>query len=394
MTGGFFMRHGSLSLAWVVLAACVVRAQHGAPSAIDTSSSDGGGTGGTTGTTTGSNPLPPAPPSITRGKTTTSSSGTTDVSAINTGGFSAPVSGHPWVGINVGAGPTKILVSWLADGQVDTGGVDSPDSAPGDYFIDTSPDGTNWTTMVTVTGNDTNAREHALDFTGMSWVRLRVDTTFPASATNVHIVLMEVFDISNGSEDTWVFIGDSITALTMNRFQTPDFMTLITQAKPAFTPMVIDEAIGGTTADYALGTKAGSDPNENIDVWIARFPDVRNFAVAYGSNDAGCDSTGAGVAAYIANMQALLDKLKAADKRVIIPHIPWRGCTPATAIPQYNAGLDTLQTTDSFVSGPDLYTYFAAHPEDFGADELHPVVGGGPAAMNTLWAAAAAKLYP
>jgi len=302
------------------------------------------------------------------------------------GGWEAPVpegGAPPWVAINVGAGPTRLLVTWLTEGQVDISSIDSPIKSPVDYHIDTSPDGTTWTTVVTVTGNDTNARESAFPFTGQSWFRIVIDQADSSGST--HFVQIQAYDISNGAEETWIFTGDSITVLSMNLYQTPDFATLVNEAKPTYTPMFIDEGVGGTTTTYALA---------HIAEWLERFPDIRNWTLDYGTNDAQCDEDGGRAPAYLANLKILVDDLKSAGKRVIIPHIPynqWQGCTPTDLTP-YNDGIDALRTTDPFAAGPDLYTYFAANASEL-TDGVHP----GPAgvtAMNQLWSQAVTPLYP
>jgi lysophospholipase L1-like esterase len=334
-------------------------------------------------------------PLVSHGKPVTSSLGSQtnvdgtmeELSSINSGdyeadsGFEAPVSAGtaPWVAMNVGAGPTRLLLTWLTLGQ-----VNAPTMAPVDYHIDVSPDGTTWTTVVTVTGNDTNAREDSFDFTNQAWVRIVTDKA--DSSGEVHFVQLEAYDISKGSQDTWVFVGDSITADAMNLFVVPDFAALIKKAKPSYTPMVIDEAIGGTSTTDGLAT---------IDTYIGRFPDVTNFAVAYGTNDSVCDLTGAGSTQYIKNLKTIVDKLKAAGKRVIIPQIPWNHwatCSQPTDLAPYNAAIDTLQAADAFVSGPDLYTFFSKHQSEL-TDGVHPG-DAGVTDFNQLWSTAVLPLYP
>jgi hypothetical protein len=333
-------------------------------------------------------------PRLSRNRPVTSSAGDSTIidglaqplSSINDGAFNCCDgfrSATPaWVAIDLGSGlgsgpasgPTRVLVTWLAHGQ-----PDAPQNQPIDYRIEVSPDGTSWTTKASVTGNDTTAREDVVDFTGQRFVRIAVDK---ADGDVVELVELEVYDVSNGSDDTWVFLGDSITAMSMNP---PMFSDLIAQAKPGYTPMMIGAAIGGTQTVYAL---------DHIDAWIARYPDIRNFAVAYGTNDAGCDSTGEGAPAYLSRLKTLVDKLKAAGKTVLIPHIPWNeycSNTPTLLAP-YNDGIDMLRAQDPFVAGPDLYTWFANHQDQLGPDHVHPS-DDGVTSINQLWATAAQALY-
>jgi acyl-CoA thioesterase-1 len=244
---------------------------------------------------------------------------------------------------------------------------------------------------VTVADNDSNAREHAFAFAGQARVRLVIDA---AAGGHLHLIELEAHDVSNGSEDTWLFLGDSITAMAMNRYVAPDLATRIHEARPAFTPMVIDDAIGGTQTTSATSPDPDAGNRVPIDTWIARYPDIRNVVVAYGTNDAGCDTTGEGVPPYIERLGVIVDKLTAAGKRVVIPHIPWntwRGCQP-TALPPYNAAIDRLIAARGLFPGPDLYSYFAAHHGEL-SDGVHPD-DKGTAAMNRLYADAVLPLYP
>lgn len=340
-----------------------------------------------------------ANPLLSRGRPVTSSEGASSsagpVASLVDGafligdGFAAPVdAAHaPWVAIDLGAGPSRILVTFLAEGEV----AHAPGRTPVDYHLETSPDGATWHTALTVTGNDTNARAHAIDFTGQAHVRLVIDR---AGATgDVHLIELEAYDASRGTDDTWLFLGDSITAMAMNRYVVPDLATRLHAARPDHTPLVIDAAIGGSQTSFALAPDPEANGRVPLDTWIARFPDVRNVVVAYGTNDAGCDPTGAGAPAFAANLGRIVDTLRAAGKRIVIPHIPWNhwsGCAGTDLVP-YDAAIDALRARD-VLAGPDLTTYFTAHPDQL-FDGVHPD-DAGVAAINQLWADALAPLYP
>jgi acyl-CoA thioesterase I len=331
---------------------------------------------------------------VSRGRPITSSEGNSSnvdgtpqpITTLNDGffsigdGFTAAVSsGQPaWVAIDVGAGPSRLLLTWLSFGQ-----ADAPEQAPVDYHIDVSADGQSWTTIATVTANATNARESTFDFGGKSHVRLVLDRADASGA--VHLVEVEAYDVSAGADDTWVLLGDSVAA-SVSRYASPDFATQVTAQKPTFTPLLISQAIGGTQTTYGL---------DHIDDWIARYPDMRNWAVQWGTNDAGCDTTGEGVPGYIARLKTIVDKLKAAGKRVLIPHIPWNEYCPgqATDLKPYNDAIDQLIQQENLIAGPDLYAWFAAHQGDLGPDHVHPDEAGV-VDLNRLWAEAATSLYP
>ena len=58
----------------------------------------------------------------------------------------------------------------------------------------------------------------------------------------------------------------------------------------------------------------------------------------------------------------------------------------------YVKAVDNLAAKNSLPSGPDLFTYFKAHPSEFRSDGVHPAATGA-ASIQRLWAEAAASLY-
>ena len=81
-----------------------------------------------------------------------------------------------------------------------------------------------------VIGNHVRTRAQALDFTGKTWVKM-VITAAPAEASNgVQIGEIDIHDISaTGAglpDDTWFFMGDSITAFAYDRTNPPSFAAL------------------------------------------------------------------------------------------------------------------------------------------------------------------------
>jgi hypothetical protein len=356
----------------------------------------GGGGGGGDGTMDMAQQPPPGVPIttpnpiISRGRPLTSSSGmsstidgsVTPLGTLNDGAFWAgdgfAGGAGAWVAMDLGSGPTRILVTWLSLGNVDT-----PMNQPVDYHLDVSPDGNAWHTAVSITGNDTDAREHSLDFSGQRFVRLTIDRT--DASGQAHLNELEVYDVSAGSDDTWMVLGDSISAMSLNRWLMPDVGTVAHQANARYFPMLIDQAIGGTNTTTAL---------PRIDAWIARFPDVRNFIVAYGTNDGVCEPGSAAVTTYAANLGMIVDKLQAAGKRVAIPHIPWDAQCKGQPAPlgPFNDAIDTLRAQKQFIAGPDLYDYFAAHQDQLGPDHEHPN-DAGQEAVTHQWAATIASLY-
>lgn len=334
-------------------------------------------------------------PLISRGRPVASSEGPVsragDITSVNDGrydpadGFEAEVgSGAPWIAIDLGASPARVLVSWLSEGD-----TDDPTAMPHDYRLETSRDGKTWTTALTITGNELNARAHGIDMLGDTWVRCAVDA---GDASNrVHFIELEVHDISNGSEDTWLFLGDSITADAMSHYVLPDLATRIHEARPEHSPVILDLAIARTSTRSLL--EEDSKGTSQLDQVIELFPDIRNVVVAYGTNDSTCGVRRTGVSGFRRRLSRIVTRLMNAEKRVIVPQIPWNRlpCDPALLEP-YNDAIDSLRIELGFVAGPDLYSYFASHPDELG-DVVHPNEAGKDA-MNTLYLRTILDLYP
>jgi acyl-CoA thioesterase I len=330
------------------------------------------------------------------------------VAAVNdgnyhNGGWTTKVASLPAAAaIMIGAGPTRLLVQW------DDGGTYNYKDTPGTtvygfpmgYTIDVSGDTTDgadgtWTSVVTVTDNAVRTRGHVIDFTGMTWVRMTVTAAPPTESGNgVQIGEIDVHDISNSPElpdDTWFFMGDSITAFAYDRAQAhqPSFASLIHTALPAFFPAMINGGIGSELSTNGLA---------RLPEALMLNPAYRFFVLGYGTNDANRGTKDA----YRSNMQSMIDMVKAAGKIPIIPRIPYASNTQYSMTDQYNVIVDDLVASNNLIPGPDFYAFFMDNQDDFTCppcgsgrttDGLHPD-DTGLQAMNQLWATAAMPLYP
>jgi len=348
-------------------------------------------------------------PIVSRGKTVFSSpaGGTAIVDGMyHNGGWSAgsPTPEAPaWAAIQLGAGPTRLLVVW------DDGGSYPYQEDPArmvyglplGYHIDVSNDSTNgqdgtWTSLVTVLDNNARTRGHAIDFSGQSWVKLVV-TAPPANAANgVSISEIDVHDISQagsaGPEDTWLFMGDSITAFAYDRaaLHQPSFAAGINALVPAFFPAMINAGIGGEKTTEALA---------RIDQTLLLNPDYHFVILGYGTNDAA--NAQIPVATFKANLQTLIDRVKAAGRVPVLPQIPPAADGSHESIPAYNTAIDELNAANDLLPGADLYGYFSSTPGLFECgcgpnrttDNLHPN-DEGLKGMNAVWTDAMRGLYP
>jgi acyl-CoA thioesterase I len=290
-----------------------------------------------------------------------------------------------WVAIDVGKGPTRVLCTWSAAGSFNYEETDY--GSPGAYRIETSSDSTDgtdgvWRIVARVAPVLTHASEHGFDFTGQRWVKLVV-TGAPAESPNgVQIDEIEVHDASAGVAGVWFFMGDSITATAFGRPPAgePGFAARVHERHPRYYPAVINGGIGGEKSDEGA---------RHVDAWLARSPDARFWAIEYGTNDAAGDASD--TSRFRANMATIVDRVRAAGRVPILATIPFASDGQHRNIPRFNDAIDDLRRARSLPPGPDLYAWFAAHPEEL-RDGLHPN-DKGVASINRLWALAADTLY-
>jgi acyl-CoA thioesterase-1 len=308
------------------------------------------------------------------------------------------VTAPAWVAIKLQTSAARVLVSWDDGGTYnyrDPAGT-TVYGLPASYHIDVSADSTDgadgtWTTAVPEVQNRVRTRAHSFDFAGKSWVKMVITGT-PTDSTGaqnpVKISELDVHDISaTGSglpDDTWFFMGDSITAFAYQRtvVQEPSFAEAVSMASSAYFPAMINGGIGGETTAGALA---------RVDEDLALNPDYRYFAITYGTNDEWGNKTDA--SGFKANLQMLIDKIVAAGRTPVISHIPYSNDGNHNTLDVFNAAIDELTMTNHLMAGPDFSTYFMQHADELMTDKVHP---GIPAqvAMNKLWADAVRAIYP
>jgi lysophospholipase L1-like esterase len=126
-----------------------------------------------------------------------------------------------------------------------------------------------------------------------------------------------------------------------------------------------------------------------IDDWLARSPDAHFWGIAYGTNDAAGNATS--TARFRSNMQAMVDRVRAAGRVPILASIPFATDDQHRHIPDFNRVIDELREADALPAGPDFYRWFEAHPDEL-RDGVHPN-DRGIVSMNRLWGEAADALY-
>jgi lysophospholipase L1-like esterase len=347
---------------------------------------------------------------ISRGKPTYSNADQSKVSKLVDGTYlgssyspssweagSATSSNPKWAAIKVGPGYTRLLVSLNVGANALT--YDGGSNGPEDYKIQTSNNSTNgsdgtWNTEVTITGSRFRTRAHSFDFTGMSWVRLYITKSAGSSIVMDEI---DVYDISGGISDTWIFVGDSITnsAYTRNSSnRQPSFAKNINSSHPSYYPAMLNAGISGTDS---------IDWKTYIDTCLAVNPDFKYWCIGLGTNDSTNHTPCLSKSVFKANLQIMIDKIKAAGYFPILATVPAldsskpvnRGNPGINELvhPEYNDAINELTQENNLVcSGPDLFNWFLSHPEELASDGEHPS-SAGLLSMNLLWAESVGSLY-
>lgn len=268
-----------------------------------------------------------------------------------------------------------------------------------------------WQLKATLSGNTLRSREQRVDLSDATynWVRLRF-TTGADGATFVKLNV-DVFDASGPSKDSWLLLGDSISAFFMRQEGSgytggavaglKSISQLVRAgnaathtggdvvsfaASPELYPPVHGGGFGGwTTSDYLDATKLDYGAQTPFDHFLSIFPG-KYVCVGLGTNDIGQGLVASGVA--IANFRTMAQKITAAGKVPCFPHVPWAPRTDVqTDGATLNAQLDALLAmTPGAVRGPDFFSLFQAHPALL-ADGLHPG-DEGIRMMRLAWAKA------
>jgi acyl-CoA thioesterase I len=294
-----------------------------------------------------------------------------------------PSSSEPaWTAIKVGAGPSSLLCTWVSLPNRPKGYI-SNYGAAGDYTVQTSSNSTNgsdgdWETIITVSDNCVSTREHRFVFSGKSWVKLRFTAKSKYSLIGIQINEIELFDASNGAEDTWAFIGNSITTGAFSGPQ-PSFAENINSIHSKNFPLMMMDM--GQVGDLSC------DGVGSIALKVNLNPDIKFWGIEYGTNDGWTKKIGPD--SFMVNMQTIISAIINAGHVPILAHIGWNDAW--TNIPEYNARVDTLIRRNSLMAGPDFYAYFKDHPGEIG-DGVHPNATGY-LSMNRLWAQAMDSLY-
>jgi lysophospholipase L1-like esterase len=291
---------------------------------------------------------------------------------------------------------SRVLVAWFNDGITSpydhTISAEPAYNSLADYTVDANraPGGgsapsSGWVTLVRVRGNVLHSRQHLVSLKGFNWVRIDVSAGDGSPENDDAAFNLDVYSAPKGTPGSWLFLGDSIT---MDGTQhrpvggVRNFSQLIAGARPRLYPGYEDGGIGGLlTADGA----------RHVKTWLKTFPG-RYVGLSYGTNDANaCVPTSTFARNYATMVRAVL----AAHRVPVVPTIPWaRAEGVQRCAPRLNARIKVLyRAYRQVVRGPDLWSYFKAHPSLIGQDGLHPSEAGY-GAFRREWARAMlARVY-
>jgi hypothetical protein len=297
----------------------------------------------------------------------------------------SPSSLPAWIAYDLSAAPASerqsALVLWNALHSGSYVNATPPMGAdmPTDYTIEvnTAPGGAamppadGWTQVATVSHSTRGTVQTPVALGGANWVRMSI-----AGATDPTLAIdVDVYSTPQGATDSWLFMGDSITYITMP-YAWNDLPKLVNAARPERWPAVVDAAIGGTNTGTAVGV---------IDDTMRGFPG-RYVVLAYGTND---NVSGGNQF----QMETLVQHVLAAGKIPVVPHMPWSDTpTIQTNGPMINKMIDDLYAKyPQILRGPDLWAAFMNRTDLIASGDIHPNQMGQEF-LRAQWAAVMAKV--
>ena len=282
-----------------------------------------------------------------------------------------------------------VIAVWYNESTYDNiGNYVSKSAVPTDYTIEVNSSAGDkfpekgWVTAISVTDNPLSSRQHILRMKGFNWIRMNISRS--DSTANCRIKLnLDIHDVSDGVSDSWLFLGDSITACGMNNCYGTGFASHIHAVAPCYFPVQENGGIGGTSSVHG---------KENIHRWLSMY-EGRFVSIAYGTNDAWGNYTGA--ENYYANIRYIIDTVIASGKIPVLPTIPHASANDVgTYLPDYNSMVKRLwaEYGESLIQGADLESFIRENPHYLSADGVHPTAEGYEA-IRRFWALSMQKLY-
>lgn len=307
-------------------------------------------------------------------------------SQARTGNSSPPpiFQADDWIAIQVGPGPKRLGVTWntpsgnwsdslplrgaCAKGAIPRSGyrfLTSSNSTDGE-------DGT-WDEKLSVEDNIVSSRAHLVPFSNRSWIKWQ---SVPGNAPKFDEI--EVFDASEGFDDSWFFLGTSITQMSFGSLE-PDttFQSIIAARLPDHSPAIVRAGVHCVSTPFVF---------TNISRYLDLAAPCHFLAIELGTNDALTYGI-AGIANFSRNLQAIVDSAKARGMEPIIARLPSTNASKSgwQMPPEYALMIDSITQRSNLHPGPDFYSHFLASPQELSEDGVHPSAAGA-ATIHRLWA--------
>ncbi|MFZ5443563.1 MAG: hypothetical protein ACOZQL_26390 [Myxococcota bacterium] len=287
---------------------------------------------------------------------------------LDTGDWEGPPPGandsisDMWVRVQIGSGtpcvgPSQVLLVWSSLGNPDYTIERAVNyNSPTGYTIETSSDGMSWTTAVSVDDSTTTyrSRSHRFDTAGKCFVRFTVTRMATGqSGRRPRLAEVALYDVSNGNDDTWIFLGNGPSRFAYDGHFHPGFSAAVTRRHPRYTPAVIDAAELPGSLDFLLGA---------IDDALLLNPGMHHWVIA-----AGLEELSAGVtpaqAQFKPRLATLIQRIKSAGHEPMLVKLRYSTASQFARASDYNAIIDQLVAEHGLTPAPDLYTFFATHHE-------------------------------
>lgn len=276
----------------------------------------------------------------------------------------------------------QVIAVWYNTSSYDyIGSYKSRNMEPSDYTIEVNaavggayPE-SGWEVVEKVEGNTLSSRQHLVNMENYNWIKLNIEKADDESGKQASINF-DIHNVSDGISDSWLFLGDSITAGGMNNCYGTGFATHINTLDSRYFPIQENGGIGGIRS---------IDGRENIDRWLSTSH-AKYVSLAYGTND--CWGNPNSTEAYYNNTKYMINAILKAGKIPVLPKIPASTNEDVMDnVPLYNAVIDRLyeEYGDKIVKGPDFEKFLLSSPDYLSGDGVHPS-DTGYAAMREEWA--------
>ena len=267
----------------------------------------------------------------------------------------------------------QVLVVWNAphaSGYINDK-VEAYAVMPVDYTIEVNsapggamPPAAGWTAVANVKTNNRGTVEHLVALGKNNWVRMNI--TASSDPTGALAIDLDVYSAPCGASDTWMFMGDSITYMTM-----PYAFRMCRRSRMPPRPLA------GRWRSTQLS--AARNHHRQLDHRLDHgWLPGRFVVLAYGTNDHAAEL----------QMDGLVQKVIAAGKTPVVPHMPWSQSAGIQKDgPLINDQIDALyKKYPKILPGPDLWATFKDRTDLIPAGDVHPN-SAGQIELRKTWAA-------